>query len=190
MRRIVGLFQAGRKRLYQWATVRVDRVVHVRRQPTQHAVSQTELVRKLFLPLARALLVALLAVFDLTPFVFLLPVPESDSWTITGLVMIVLAAGYLAYLAVKAATPKQRAILPVLAVVAVLNVLTKIGMNHLPSTLVDRMGTEYIASIFHLDGELAYDAALYEVWCELWLCLALVTCAMGWTVRRMVLARR
>ena len=146
-------------------------------------------MQTLFIGPVRAALAALLALFDLTPFVFLLPVPPTDSWTIAALIFICVVAGYWARLSVKSATPKQRAVLPLLAVVAVLNVLTKLGMTHLPSTLLDRVPIGFIASLFGLDGEYAYDAAIYEVWCQLWLCLALFTCAIGWTVRRTVRAK-
>lgn len=146
-------------------------------------------VKKLFTRPVRGVLAALLAVFDLTPFVFLVPVPPTDSWTIGALIFICVVSGYWAWLAFKSATPKQRAVLPLLAVVAMLNVLTQICMTHLPSTLQDRVPYGFIASLFGLDGEYAYNAALFEVWCQLWLCLALIACAIGWTVRRAVLTK-
>ena len=151
--------------------------------------STTALVKKHLPRTVRAVVVFLLAVFDLTPFVFLLPVPPTDTWSIVGLVALCAGGGYCAWSSFKSTTPKQRALLPLLAIAAVLTLLTKFAMNRLPATLLDRVATDYIASLFGLDGEFAYDAALFEMWCELWLCFALTACAIGWIIRKAVSAK-
>jgi hypothetical protein len=140
-------------------------------------------MRTPFSALARALLAGLLTVFDVAPFIVLLPFPSSDSSTIASLVAILILGIGASWLAVTLARRRSRIFLIVLAAAAALNVLTQVVTRALPSAILDRMTLGVIASLFGLDGEYAFDAAGYELWLEIWLSLALIACVIAWAVR-------
>jgi hypothetical protein len=139
-------------------------------------------MRKPLPALARAILAGLLTVFDVAPFIVLLPLPSSDSSTIASLAAILILVIGASWLAIALAHRRSRILLTVLAAAAALNALTQVVTRALPSAILDRMTLGAIASLFGLDGEYAFDAAGYELWLEIWLFLALIACVVAWAI--------
>ncbi|CAN7190950.1 hypothetical protein LJR230_000425 [Trinickia sp. LjRoot230] len=146
-------------------------------------------MRKLFPALARALAAGLLTVFDVAPFVLLLPFQHTDLSTSISLIVILALGAGAAWLAVKLARERSRTLLIVLSTGAMLNILTQVVTRVLPSAILDRLAPGVIAPLFGLDGEYAFDAAGYELWWEIWLFLAVVACAIAWAIRHGIQTR-
>lgn len=61
------------------------------------------------------------------------------------------------------------------AISAGLALSTSLIVGNLPPYSVFHIPTpNIIGPAFHLDGEAAYDAGMYELWCEVWFVLALI----------------
>lgn len=146
-------------------------------------------MRKLLPAPARALVAGLLMVFDVAPFLLLLPFPQTDLSTVITLIIILALGVGAAWLAVKRAPEKRRTLWIVLITGAILNILTQVVTRLLPSPVLDKLVLGVLAQLFNLDGEYAFDAAGYELWWEIWVFLALVGCAIAWAVRRTVQAK-
>lgn len=146
-------------------------------------------MRKLFPALARALAAGLLTVFDVAPFVLLLPFPHTDLSTGVSLIGILALGAGAAWRAVQLARERSRTLLIVLSTGAMLNILTQVVTRVLPSAMLDRLALGVIAPLFGLDGEYAFDAAGYELGWEIWLFLALTTCMAAWAIRHGVQTR-
>ena len=141
-------------------------------------------MRTLFPTPARAFLAGVLTVFDVAPFLLLLPFQQTDLSTVS-IITAILALGVTgAWLSVTLSPPKMRILWIVLATGAALNILTQLVTRMLPQSILDRLVPGVLSRLFDLDGEYAFDAAGYELWWEIWLFLALIGCAIAWAARR------
>ena len=141
-------------------------------------------MRTLFPTPARAFLAGVLTVFDVAPFLLLLPFQQTDLSTVS-IITAILALGVTgAWLSVTLSPPKMRILWIVLATGAALNILTQLVTRMLPQSILDRLVPGVLSRLFDLDGEYAFDAAGYELWWEIWLFLALIGYAIAWVARR------
>ena len=122
--------------------------------------------------------------FDVAPFLLLLPFQQTDLSTVS-IITAILALGVTgAWLSVTLSPPKMRILWIVLATGAALNILTQLVTRMLPQSILDRLVPGVLSRLFDLDGEYAFDAAGYELWWEIWLFLALIGYAIAWVARR------
>jgi len=141
-------------------------------------------MRRIFPALARAFFAGLLTVFDVAPFLLLLPFHQTDLST-AAIAMAILALGIgVAWLSTTLPPTRMRVLWSVLATGAALNILTQIVTRMLPPAILDRLVLGILSRLFDLDGEYAFDAAGYELWLEIWLFLALIGSAIAWVIRR------
>lgn len=140
-------------------------------------------MRKSTLAVASCLGVATLAIFDIAPFVLLLPLPRTDAYTGGGLALLAASGGGVGLLTTKLGAYARRALVMVLVIAAIANVLTAISLHTLPAPFLNTLISGSFASLLSLDGEYAGIADGYELWCKVWLALAGAACLIAWPLR-------
>jgi hypothetical protein len=119
------------------------------------------------------------AIVAVAPF---LSVPLDDIGD-AQLVLVPILVGILAYVAYRRSAAPRLKILRGTLAAAGLSVGASIILRLLPSyPIVDMPIPGVVAPVFGLDGGSAYDADLYEVWCEIWIALAAVFICLRYLV--------
>jgi hypothetical protein len=127
----------------------------------------------------------LLTFFVALPFVFLLPLPRNDLYGFSSLALVLAIAGIASWQVIRRPRPQRRALIACLLAAALLCMVTPLATRVLASFgPLDWLTLDILAPLFGLDGERAYDAADYELWCEVWFVLALPVFVGLWLFRR------
>ncbi|WP_206958122.1 hypothetical protein [Trinickia acidisoli] len=127
----------------------------------------------------------LLSLFVTLPFLFLAPAPQDDEYGFTFLAIAAIVALLVSWMATRAAGRRRRILFACLCAAALPCIANPLAVRVLGHFLdLDVLIPDVLAGLFGLDGERAYDAALYELWCELWLLFALPFFAVIWLVLR------
>jgi hypothetical protein len=119
-----------------------------------------------FLSLSVATLVAL------SPWVLLMPMHNSD----LKCLMLAILLGAALWFATVSGSEQRSKILRISLILAVISIGTCLIFRFLPNNgSLDLVTSNKIGPLFRLDGEAAYDAAVFEAWSELWIALGFST---------------
>jgi len=133
------------------------------------------------------LALAIAAACGLVPFL-LVPIPAIDPYQ---LLLVPAIVGAILRWAMLQRWRTRLRILGWAATGAGLALSTSTIVGHFPPYTAFRVPIPNIVGpVFHLDGEAAYDAGMYELWCEAWLALALITIGLFFVVKRGLSMRR
>jgi hypothetical protein len=123
-------------------------------------------------PYLHGLIASVFSLLVTLPFLFMAPLPEEDVYGFPMLALAVLVAILAFWKTARASRPGRRLALAYLGVAALPCLIYPFVLRVLERCYwLDRLLPNLLASLFKLDGEQAYDAVYYGLWCELWLVL-------------------
>jgi hypothetical protein len=142
---------------------------------------------KLLNNLGVGLALTVTTVYALTPFL-LLPIPTIDPYQLLFTAVIVGMVLFKAYLSSGRTKLK---LLVWMAAGAALSLGTRLIIGFLPPANVFEIPIpNVIGPLLRLHGEAAYDAEMYELWCEVWLALAVLVAGFLIAARFLIVAWR